>query len=196
MDERKYTVYMHTNKANNKVYVGITKQEPNARWKNGKGYIEKKKDNTYIQDKFAKAILKYGWEGFEHIIWATNLTYDEACHAEKILIALYDTIKNGYNIRSGGNAKSTMPEETLKKMSEVKMGSKNPMWGRIASEEYRAKRGKKVAQYDVDGNLIKIWDYMSQAARSLEIAKTAISGCCRNIYGYRTAGGFVWKFVE
>jgi predicted GIY-YIG superfamily endonuclease len=34
-----YTVYIHKNKINQKVYVGLTKQSPQARWRvGGHGY--------------------------------------------------------------------------------------------------------------------------------------------------------------
>lgn len=62
----------------NKYYVGITSQKPNNRWKNGKGYIK----NTY----FYRSIQKYGWSTFNHEIIAENLTKQEACTFEKILI--------------------------------------------------------------------------------------------------------------
>ena len=59
-----YTVYCHTNKINGKRYVGITKQKPETRWNNGKGY-----STQY----FKRAIDKYGWEEFTHEILFTNL---------------------------------------------------------------------------------------------------------------------------
>ena len=41
----KYTLYMHKNKINNKVYIGITSKNPIARWgHNGIGY----KTQTYF----------------------------------------------------------------------------------------------------------------------------------------------------
>ena len=55
MSKEEYTVYIHTNKSNNKVYIGITKQTPERRWgKNGINY----KSTPY----FYSAIKKYGWD--------------------------------------------------------------------------------------------------------------------------------------
>lgn len=33
-----FTIYIHKNKINNKVYIGQTSQNPLKRWDNGKGY--------------------------------------------------------------------------------------------------------------------------------------------------------------
>lgn len=75
-----YTVYIHFNKINNKRYIGITKQKPSERWgTDGRRY---KKSNPF----FYNAIIKYGWNSFEHIIYKTNLSKDDACNLEIELI--------------------------------------------------------------------------------------------------------------
>lgn len=101
--EKTFAVYCHTNIYNHKVYVGITSQKIANRWgKNGKKYLEKKKDGDFVQSKFARAILKYGWEGFTHTIFAEGISHDDACLMEMTLIELYYSFENGYNMTKGG----------------------------------------------------------------------------------------------
>lgn len=92
-----YYVYMHKS-PNGKVYVGITCQEPTKRWNNGKGY----QHNEY----FSRAIEKYGWDNFEHIIIAYNVGIGTAKEVEKDFIKFYDSTNpdKGYNITHGGEA--------------------------------------------------------------------------------------------
>ena len=73
-----WTLYIHENKINNKKYVGITSVNPKKRWANGNGYS----DSQYI----SKAIKKYGWDNFNHIILYNKLTCSEACFLEKLYI--------------------------------------------------------------------------------------------------------------
>jgi hypothetical protein len=54
-----------------------------------------------------------------------------------------------------------------------------------------------VAQYDLSGNLIKIWDSMSQASKSFGAKTTAcIRRVCKNEPGRLTYRGFVWRYVD
>ena len=94
---RTYYVYMHINKINNKAYIGLTSRtNPEYRWRKGDGYS--------TQPKFYRAILKYGWDSFEHIIIESNLSKAAAKQLERQLIKQYDTIANGYNVDEGGSA--------------------------------------------------------------------------------------------
>lgn len=92
IEERNNCVYIHTNKTNGKVYIGITGRNPLERWNNGKGY----KLNPY----FWKAIKKYGWNGFNHDILEDNLTREEAKEKEIYYIKKYDSTMsaNGNNL--------------------------------------------------------------------------------------------------
>ena len=96
-----FIVYCHTNKINNKKYIGITCQNPKNRWNSGKGYSKK------TQPRFAAAIEKYGWENFDHEILFENLTESEAKAKEIELIEYYHTYIYdpncwGYNMTRGG----------------------------------------------------------------------------------------------
>lgn len=93
-----YTVYCHENKTNHKLYFGITKTSVRRRWSGGKGYK--------VQHVFGRAVEKYGWDGFEHIILFTGLTEDEAKQMERDLIREFRTQdpSKGYNITDGGDS--------------------------------------------------------------------------------------------
>lgn len=110
--KQNWIVYKHTNKQNHKSYIGITGQEPEKRWKNGRGYQHHK--------KFFAAIIKYGWDGFTHDILATNLSEEEARKLEKEYIIKYNSKNNGYNLTDGGEGASgySHSSETKKAISK------------------------------------------------------------------------------
>lgn len=80
---RKYVVYEHVNKSNGKRYIGITCKKPEYRWNEGKNYV----GCTH----FYRAIKKYGWDGFEHVILADNLTESAAKEMEIRLIKEFNS---------------------------------------------------------------------------------------------------------
>ena len=134
-----YTVYKHTNQINNKVYIGITKQNINNRWGHqGKGYIN--------CTAFYRAIQKYGWDHFDHEILATELTKEEACKQEKELIQQYQSNnpEYGYNISPGG---ATGPTD-FTKMTE--WANKNKKFG---IDNKNSKRVKCKETGDIFGSL-------------------------------------------
>lgn len=123
-------IYAYRNKVNNKYYVGLTSQDPKRRWKkDGNGYKG--------QDKFWKAIQKYGWENFEHIILEDNVDVLKLEERERYWIDQYNSIENGYNIRYGPCEpqyfKQKISDGWTKALREWKSaqvsGEKNPMYG-------------------------------------------------------------------
>lgn len=111
---------------NKKKYIGITKQTPENRWLNGKGYTKCGKRNSPM----ANAIIKYGWENVEHKILCENLSFEEANAKEKELITKYKTnvcrygSAYGYNATDGGdgNHGHVMSKEARAKLSENHKG--------------------------------------------------------------------------
>jgi group I intron endonuclease len=97
---KNYKVYIHTNIINGKIYVGITKQRPERRWKNGWGYYDKT-GRAY----FWKAIQKYGWDNFKHEIIEENLSFEQAKERERYYISYYNSANSlyGYNLTLGGD---------------------------------------------------------------------------------------------
>ena len=126
-----YTVYQHKNKINGKVYIGITSQKPEQRWRNGEGY----KSSPH----FYSAIQKYGWDNFEHNILFVGLTKEQACLKEQELIKEFNSMNReyGYNSTSGGDI-FVMNEETKQKISQALMGNQNNL-GHSCSEEKKKK---------------------------------------------------------
>jgi len=112
-DKYIYTVYMHISPSN-KRYIGITKQKLERRWDSGHVYR--------TSPHFWRAIKKYGWNNFKHIILFEHLTKEEAIKKEIELIKKYNLTdgKYGYNITKGGDGINgvKLSYETRLKMSK------------------------------------------------------------------------------
>lgn len=161
MEERKSVIYVHKNKINGKVYIGQT-NDIKRRWcGNGTQYAN--------STKFWRAICKYGWNNFEHIILEENLTVEEANIKEAEYIKKYNSIENGYNTTLGGSnekkpylskylkEKWKDPEYREKKIASIsgdkshfygsdKSGANNPMYGKHHSKETKEKISKKAKE--------------------------------------------------
>ena len=150
-----YLVYKHV-APNGKVYIGITSQSAEERWRNGRGYR-----NCPL---FHNAICKYGWDNISHEILFDGLSKEDAEQKEIDLIVSYksNNPEYGYNIDSGGcapcertaetrkkigdgNRGKIVSEETRKRMRENHAdfcGAKNPNYGKRFSEEQRKAMSK------------------------------------------------------
>ena len=167
-----FTVYVHTNKINGKKYVGVTQKKPEKRWRNGNGY-----ERQY----FYNAILKYGWENFEHTILKTGLTQEEANYYEKYYIKEFDSLlgHNGYNAAIGGyDAGMTglhHSEESKKKMSENRPS-------------------KPVIQFSKTSEFIAEYPSTREAERQTGCNQGHICECCKG--RLKTCGGYIWKYKK
>ena len=178
-----YTVYMHIT-PNNKVYIGITKQEPKKRWNSGYGYIQ----NKY----FFNAILKYGWNNIEHKILFTNLTKEEAEQKEIEFIAFYKSNNRnyGYNIEKGGHVN--------KGITAWNKGKQTPL--EVREKQRKAKLNKYTGNKHWNSKKVKnittgkVYNSFGEIAKELNIKNAShIVAVCkgkRNI-----AYGCKWKYL-
>lgn len=128
-DDCCYKLYMHVNKINGKVYIGQTKTSYLSRWDNGNGYGH--------CSRFAKAIKKYGWGGFEHIPLIEKLSKIEVDYFERFFIVFFDSQNPefGYNLTCGGD--------------------ENPMDNPVVRENHREAMKKRSANLEWRENVCK-----------------------------------------
>jgi len=194
--DKKYCVYMHTNKINDKKYIGITSmKKPEHRWrKDGKGYGSQK--------YFYKAILKYGFDKFKHEILYENLSKREACDVEIELINKCNTRNRdyGYNITAGGEGATGLKPMLGKSQSdETKLKISKANKGRVRIDLTELNngnnhRGKLVYQFNNFGDLIGKYKSTREAERMTGIVHNLISASCtgKTLFG----GGFIWSYDE
>ena len=110
-----YIIYLHVDKINNKVYVGITgHSDPELRWRHGREY----RKNAV----FTGALDKYGWDGFEHMVLFGNSPEEIACKSEIGLMAGYRKKGICYNVADGGQGTSAMNGIIKTKISKSCIG--------------------------------------------------------------------------
>lgn len=152
-----YTVYKITCKINGKLYIGITGKTTEERWKTH--VKESRRDRS--RGKLHSAIRKYGKDNFSRESIDIIEDKDTALFLEVILIALYNTQKEGYNITEGGECPASVlrgrkcsPESVEKRAASLRgrplsvehkqalcgprpsiVGEKNPFFGKKHSEE-------------------------------------------------------------
>lgn len=105
-------------------------------------------------------------------------------HSEETRRKLRETWEKTKEERSGWKHK----EETIQKMSEKSTRGKN-------------RNATHILQYDLDGNFMKEWDCIADAAEFYGMkSHTSISNCChknvRKTEKYNTAKGFIWRYAE
>lgn len=120
MEKSNHCLYRHL-KPNGKVfYIGI-----------GKDY--QRAHTTYGRNKYwHKIVDKYG---YEVQILKSNLTREEACELEVLLISWYGRVDIGTgilcNMTDGGDGTTNKSPETRKKISEGQKGELNHMFGKF-----------------------------------------------------------------
>jgi hypothetical protein len=192
----KYQLYKILNNINGKYYIGIH-------------YGNIIQDNYYGSGKLIKnAIEKYGKENFQQIIIEEFDNSKDAYIKENEIVnenlisedMCYNLMVGGKGASAGANhpmfgkiRKDILGDNNPAKRTEVKYkislhkkGDKNPMFG------IKPTNIKSVLQYDLNMNLIKEWNDITQASKELNIYNSNISMCCKG--KLKTTGGYIWKY--
>lgn len=213
-----WAVYKHTF-PNGKVYIGITSQSVERRWRpDGHGYS--------YQGLIYNAIKKYGWENVKHEVLEYVPTKENAEQLERYYIEQYKSNNrdHGYNIKDGGMCAKghKLREETKKKMSESRKGENNWIYGKHLTDDVKRKlseahKGKtpdiealrrgaakrrganaynarKVDQVDKQGNVIARFESLADAARHVGIHIQDVYNCC--VGRQKSSHGTRWKYAE
>lgn len=136
--DKKYCLYMHTNKYNDKKYIGVT-DNIKRRWSNkGERYKPRKNGHSL---PFYNAIKKYGWDNFKHDIILEDLSLEEVSKMEKEYIFKYKTLDRnfGYNCSSGGSNGNNFASKTQEEMIIIKQKISKGNKHKIISKETRKK---------------------------------------------------------
>ena len=104
-----------------KKYIGQTDNEKRRKYEHLSYYNKKTREN-----KFYRAVRKYGWENFIYGI-IENVNIEDLDYKEIFFIEFYDTYNNGYNSSLGGKTTRGYKHtnETKKLLREMKLGSKH-----------------------------------------------------------------------
>lgn len=188
-----YTIYLRTNLINGKQYVG---QTSNIKRRDYKFYNLK---NFYANEYLTEERNKYGLENFKTEILEETNTREKAWELEEKYIKEYNTkYPNGYNITDGGSGKKNVIvfDKTRKKISEKLKGFKrSDEFKKKISESLtnNAKISKKVNQFDLNGNLIKVWESTREVGRN-GFDQSRVAEICRGSNRRKTHKGFIWKY--
>lgn len=93
-------------------------------------------------------------------------------------------------------------EQHCNNLSNAKKGKPSSFKGKTFSAESIAKitqnrigKGvKPICQYTLNGDLIKEWTSIKEAAETMGVSTGSIGGCVRKEKHYKTCGGFIWRY--
>jgi group I intron endonuclease len=126
------TIYIHINRTDGKCYVGQSKNLI-KRWH---PKLHAYRNNPHLY----RALKKYGWEGFDHlIVFQQECTQEELNSLERLWIVTLNTRVScfGYNLRAGGH-RGEFSKETRTKMSKSHkslVGKLNSFYGKKHTKE-------------------------------------------------------------
>lgn len=200
--DRLFTIYRHVSPIG-RVYVGITSQDVETRWRHGDNY----RNSTY----FKRAIRKYGWKNFKHEILFTDVEEERAKRLEIELIRHYKGLGISYNLTNGGdgtNGYHHTDEYKQFKSQQMKEFFSTERGKEICAKGGKTNLGKKynrksgftkgdyqvriVCQYSLEGVLLNKFKSVSDASRKTGANNCQIGKCLGG--KAITAKNFIWRY--
>lgn len=189
-------IYKITNSINDKVYIGKTTKTIEKRWRD---HIYQSKRERQYNSALYNAMSKYGVDMFriDPIEECSNDLLDDR---EKYWIAQYNSNVTGYNLTSGGDGHSMITNEEVQKTLELWNDGltqqqicevlnrccktiKHIMYDNgITRQEVRKRqnevtlsaRSKPIYAYDLDGNFLREYSSLTEAAKDLNVCSACI----------------------
>ena len=185
-------IYKATNVINGKMYIGYC-----VSFKNRKNRHLKCAEKGIVT-KFYNAIRKYGKDNFTWDILEDNVeNINKLKEREVYYIKHLNTYNDGYNSTLGGDGGFTGHNS-----GQFKKGMKPWCTGIKLSEEHieklkiadRTLSYKPVLQFDMNDNYIREFSSLKEAMELTKVNKQYISNVCKKHKGFKSAGGYKWKF--
>jgi hypothetical protein len=187
-DKTTYVVYTLCDPQTKMIrYVGLTKQTLKQRFSkhicgNVINWKRNHKKTQWIQDLKAIGLLPI----IEELSTFDN--YEDALLEETYFT--YQALAWGFDLFNMQYGKHPTLETHLKARKERE---KTPIDKRTR-EASKAAIIKPTVQFTRTGIFIKVWDYIAEAGRELNIERGSISRCCMN--KAFLAGGFGWQYLD
>lgn len=215
MIKKKIGIYKITNLTNNKVYIGQTTNFHQRKIDHFKKTAINQRPVVLHKDMQKLGIDKFSMTLLE------ECSVSDLDSKEKLWTDIYSNDHEMYNIVSG-NPSYSRHNSKIQSRKFTKMNKKNwsnPEYRKMKSQEsskiqkkrledpkYLAEKSaqlkkytdsikKRVAQYDMNGNLIKIYSGVRVAERATGIKSRNISMVANHQKYRKSAGGYRWEFV-
>lgn len=161
-------VYKITNLINRKIYIGITKRNIKIRFNEHATCVKRQPNRPSV---IGLAIEKYGKENFNIEV------------LEKIELDTNENLNDKLNI---------LEKQYVKKFQSYKkeIGYNRTMGGDSAANQI----SKRIVQYDINENIVNIYESETQGSIETGVPVGDISKCCRGKGTSYLAGGFYWTF--
>ena len=203
-------IYRIYNDINDKCYIGLTTNTVETRWK------KHLSNSSLVKYHLYDAMRLYGVEHF--FIETIEQVEDEILPLrEQYWIQHYDSFCNGYNETRGGEGNRLYCKEIFYNLwdkgysigeiaKEVKCMRSTVYEALLDYENYSVeeslrrravKKQKRVCQFDLQGNLLNVFDSVKEAEKALNIERNGTIGqCCAMKYGHKTVKNYFWLWEQ